>query len=157
MTGETQDDTAPTDARSASELTESAAELRVALSRILRRLRAAHSGMEVTPSQGVVLSRLHRDGPATVAALARAENVRPQSMRVTLAALEERGLVSRRPHPTDQRQVLLSITDTAEQQLTAARSAKEDWLAQAMATELTRADQDALLAAIPLLQRLLEH
>lgn len=157
MTEESQGDTAPTDARSASDLAASAAELRVALSRILRRLRAAHSPMEITPSQGVVLSRLLRDGPATVAALARAENVRPQSMRVTLAALEERGLVSRSPHPTDQRQVLMSITEAAGQRVAAARSAKEDWLAQAMATELTRADQDTLLAAIPLLQRLLEH
>jgi hypothetical protein len=51
----------------------------------------------------------------------------------------------------------MSITDAAGQRVAAARSAKEDWLAQAMATELTRADQDALLAAIPLLQRLLEH
>lgn len=157
MTEEPQDATGPDDARSASELTESAAELRVALSRILRRLRATHSGVDVTPAQGVVLSRLHRDGPATVSALARAEDVRPQSMRITLAGLEERGLVARSPHPTDQRQVLLSITDTAVQQVTAARSAKEDWLAQAMAAELTRADQDVLLAAIPMLRRLLDH
>ncbi|WP_067678301.1 hypothetical protein [Nocardia miyunensis] len=77
-------------------------------------------------------------------------------MRITLAGLEERGMVTRSPHPTDQRQVLLSITPAAGQQLTAARSAKEDWLAQAMAAKLTRADQDTLLTAIPLLQRLLE-
>lgn len=142
--------------RSAAELAASATELRVALARILRRLRSAHSSMEITPSQGVVLNRLVTEGPATVAALARAENVRPQSMRVTLAALEERGMVERNPHPTDQRQVLLSVTAEVEKQLAAARSAKEDWLARSMADKLDRAQQDALLTAIPLLRRLLE-
>jgi len=144
------------DARSASELAASATELRVVVNRILRQLRSAHSALEITPSQSVVLDRLVTDGAATVAALARAENVRPQSMRVTLAALEERGIVERSPHPTDQRQVLLSITAEFQQRLDAVRSVKEDWLARSMADKLNRAEQDALLAAIPLLQRLLE-
>ena len=102
------------------------------------------------------LDRLLTDGPATVAALARAEDVRPQSMRVTLAALEERGMVQRSPHATDQRQVLLSVTPEVEQQLAVVRTAKEDWLARSMADKLSRAEQDSLLAAIPLLRRLLE-
>lgn len=149
-------DAHPGEARSAAELAASATELRVALARILRQLRAAHSTMEITPSQSVVLDRLLTDGPATVAALARAEDVRPQSMRVTLAALEERGMVQRSPHATDQRQVLLSVTPEVEQQLAVVRTAKEDWLARSMADKLSRAEQDSLLAAIPLLRRLLE-
>ncbi|MGF6883046.1 DNA-binding MarR family transcriptional regulator [Nocardia sp. GAS34] len=149
-------DAHPGETRSAVELAVAATELRVTLARILRQLRVAHSTMEITPSQSVVLDRLLTDGPATVAALARAENVRPQSMRVTLAALEERGMVRRSPHPTDQRQVLLSATPEVEQQLAAVRTAKEDWLARSMADKLSRAEQDSLLAAIPLLRRLLE-
>nr|WP_246461022.1 MarR family transcriptional regulator [Nocardia transvalensis] len=121
---------------------------------MLRRLRATHSALEVTPSQAVALSRLLSDGPATVADLARAESVRPQSMRLTVGALEERGLVERMPHPTDQRQVLISPTSEAQRLVAAARAAKEDWLAHAMATKLSRAEQDSLLAAIPLLRRL---
>jgi len=144
------------DARSAGELAEAATELRVTLYRIVRQLRTAQSALEITSSQSVVLDRLVTDGPATVAALARAENVRPQSMRVTLAALEERGMVERSPHPTDQRQVLLSVSAELEQQLAVIRSLKEDWLARSMAAKLGRAEQDALLAAIPLLRRLLE-
>ncbi|MBF6176765.1 MarR family winged helix-turn-helix transcriptional regulator [Nocardia blacklockiae] len=146
----------PADGRTAGELAAAAAELRVTVSRLLRQLRATYSGLEVTPSQSVALSRLLTDGPATVAALARAENVRPQSMRLTVAALAERGLVERAPHPTDQRQVLLRPTAAAERLITAARTAKEDWLAQALAAKLSRAEQDSLLAAIPLLRRLLD-
>ncbi|WP_024806087.1 MarR family winged helix-turn-helix transcriptional regulator [Nocardia sp. BMG51109] len=150
------DDRHPPGDRSANELAAAASDLRVTVSRLLRRLRSTHSGLEVTPSQSVALSRLLSDGPATVAALARAENVRPQSMRLTVAALEEHGLVERAPHPTDQRQVLMTPTAEAQRLITAARAAKEDWLAQAMAAKLSRAEQDSLLAAIPLLRRLLD-
>lgn len=142
--------------RSAADLAGAAADLRVVVGRLLRQLRAARSDVDVTPSQAVVMSRLVTDGPATVAALARAESVRPQSMRLTLAALEERELVTRTPHPTDQRQQLLSLTPAGERLIEAARIAKEDWLAQAIATKLSRTEQDSLLTAIPLLRRLLE-
>ncbi|MGW4247935.1 MarR family winged helix-turn-helix transcriptional regulator [Nocardia sp. NPDC004722] len=133
-----------------------AGELRVVASRLLRQLRAARGGVEMTPSQAVVMSRLGSEGPMSVAELARAERVRPQSMRTTLAALEERGLVSRAAHPTDQRQVLVSLSETGRALLRRAHDAKEDWLATAITTKLTAAEQDSLIAAIPLLSRLVE-
>ena len=56
--------------------------LRVVVGQLVRRLREqAHPGA-VTWSQMSVLGRLERDGPATVTRLARAEGVRPQSMRL---------------------------------------------------------------------------
>ncbi|UFS99070.1 MarR family winged helix-turn-helix transcriptional regulator [Nocardia huaxiensis] len=142
--------------RSAEDLATAATELRVVTSRLLRHLRTARAKMDLTPSQAVALSRIGSDGPCTIAELARAEKVRPQSMRTTLAALEERGLVERSPHPTDQRQVLMSLSAAGEQVLRLAHDAKEDWLAAAMATRLTPAEQDSLLAALPLLGRLAE-
>ncbi|WP_280385149.1 MarR family winged helix-turn-helix transcriptional regulator [Nocardia wallacei] len=144
-------------AEPSAELTTAATDLRVVMNRLLRQMRATHTALDITPSQSVALSRLLTDGPATVAALARAENVRPQSMRPTVAVLEERGLIERTPHPTDQRRVLLSPTAEAERVIAAARHAKEDWLAQAMAAKLSRAEQDSLIAAIPLLRRLLDE
>ncbi|MEC3957581.1 MarR family transcriptional regulator [Nocardia sp. CDC153] len=140
----------------AGEVVLAAAELRVVSSRLLRHLRSARAGIEVTPSQAVVLSRLGSEGALSVADLARAERVRPQSMRTTLAALEERGLVSRAAHPTDQRQVLMSLTAEGRRLLRAAHDAKEDWLAEAIRTKLSPAEQDSLIAAIPLLARLVE-
>ncbi|WP_328290581.1 MarR family winged helix-turn-helix transcriptional regulator [Nocardia aurantiaca] len=143
-------------ARSTAEVTAAASELRIAASRLLRQLRSARAGIEMTPSQAVALSRLGHDGPMSVAGLARAERVRPQSMRTTLAALEERGLVTRAPHPTDHRQLLMSLSDEGRRLLRLAHDAKEDWLATAIATKLSPGEQDSLIAAIPLLARLTE-
>ncbi|WP_433561488.1 MarR family winged helix-turn-helix transcriptional regulator [Nocardia sp. CA-151230] len=142
--------------RSTAEVAAAASELRVAASRLLRQLRTARAGIEMTPSQAVALSRLGHEGPMSVADLARAERVRPQSMRTTLAVLEERGLVVRAPHPTDQRQVLLSLSEAGQRLLRLAHDAKEDWLATAITTKLSPGEQDSLIAAIPLLARLTE-
>ncbi|MFE5288690.1 MarR family winged helix-turn-helix transcriptional regulator [Nocardia sp. NPDC056611] len=139
-----------------ADVTAAASELRVVASRLLRHLRSARAGFEMTPSQAVALSRLGQEGPLSVADLARAERVRPQSMRTTLAALEDRGLVTRTPHPTDQRQILLSLSAEGERLLRLAHHAKEDWLATAITTKLSPAEQDSLIAAIPLLARLVE-
>ncbi|GAB2534146.1 MarR family transcriptional regulator [Nocardia heshunensis] len=144
------------ESRATAEVAAAAGELRVVASRLLRQLRAARGAIEMTPSQAVVLSRLGTEGPMSVADLARAERVRPQSMRTTLTALEERGLVSRAPHPTDQRQVLRSLSETGRALLRRAHDAKEDWLATAIVTKLSAAEQDSLIAAIPLLSRLVE-
>ncbi|HEY0780561.1 MAG TPA: MarR family transcriptional regulator [Gemmatirosa sp.] len=58
----------------------------------------------------VVILRLERDGPASVAELARAEGVRPQSMGATVAVLEAAGLVDGTPDPTGGRRTVLSLT-----------------------------------------------
>src|SRR3984885_16308674 len=68
-----------------------AGELRVVIGKLVRRAREqAHAG-DFTNAQKSVLLRLERDGPATVSMLARAEGVRPQSMRITVGALEAAG------------------------------------------------------------------
>src|SRR5579864_416372 len=77
---------------------------------LVRRLRAAGSSQELSWPESLVIARLARDGPATTADLARAEYMKPQSMGTTIAALEEMGLVERRPHPTDGRQVHIHLT-----------------------------------------------
>jgi DNA-binding MarR family transcriptional regulator len=137
-------------ARTADELTTLVAQLG-------RRLRAASAEAELTPSQQSVMGRLGRQGPATTAALARSELVRPQSLRMTLAALEERGLVARAPHPTDGRQVVFSLTAEGADLLGSGRAARRGWLAEAIDTRLTAQEHRALAAALPLLHRLVEH
>jgi DNA-binding MarR family transcriptional regulator len=133
------------------DLTRSASELRIVLGQLIRRLRAEHS---FSLSQGVVLARLDREGPQTTSALATAERLRPQSMAQTVAELQVAGLVSRRPHPIDRRQVLIELTDEGRRTLAADRRRREGWLAQAMAEELTPDEQETLIRAVPLLRRL---
>ncbi|APR34866.1 MarR family transcriptional regulator [Paraburkholderia sp. SOS3] len=136
------------------ELAALAGELRISLGKLIRRLRdQAHPG-DFTSAQKSVLLRLDRDGAATVSALARAESVRPQSMRVTVAGLEAMGAVRGESDPADGRQTLISLTPRFRKQLKASRAAKEDWLVRALQAQLSAREQGELMAAIKLLQRL---
>ncbi len=126
----------------------------MALGRIVRRLRQGHAAGEVTLSEVSVLSRLDRDGPATPGALADDERVRPQAMGATLACLEQRQLVGRRPHPDDGRRVVMSVTAAGRQILLDRRSANTQRVTRALAEGFSPAEQRRLFAAIPLLERL---
>ena len=70
-------------------------------------------GEQEAEPESAVIARLAKHGPATAAELARAEGMRPQSMGTTIAALEEMGLVERKPHPTDGRQMNIELTAKA--------------------------------------------
>jgi DNA-binding MarR family transcriptional regulator len=129
-------------------------ELRVVVGRLKRRLRATYATTELTPSQASVLSRLDHDGDASVTDLASAERVRHQSMATTVAALEERGLVTRRPDPDDGRRHVLSLSETGRKYLDDRRRAGEEWLTQALEAHLTEAEHHTVIEAMALLERL---
>lgn len=131
-----------------------AGELRIAVGKLIRRLREQAQTEDFTSSHKSVLLRLERDGPATVSALARAESVRPQSMRITVAALASRKAVTGKPDPTDGRQTLIELTPGFRKKLAAVRAAKDDWLTRAVQTRLSPQEQRELAAAVRLLQRL---
>ncbi|MFF4215520.1 MarR family winged helix-turn-helix transcriptional regulator [Streptomyces nondiastaticus] len=134
-----------------------AADLAATVSQLMRRLRVASPQGALTPSQRTVLGRLSNGGPATTAELARAELVRPQSMRVIVAKLEELELVARTPHPTDGRQVLFSLTEYGVEAVASVRHSKHAWLADAIAHRLSPEEQRTLAEATRLLQRLVEE
>jgi len=133
-----------------------AGELRISVGKLMRRMREQIHPNDLTSSQKSVLLRLDRDGPATVSALARAESVRPQSMRVTVATLETLGAVSGEPDPSDGRQTLIALTPGFRKVLQANRAAKDDWLFRALHAQLSEREQAELAAAVKLLQRLAE-
>lgn len=138
------------------ELAALAGDLRVTLSKLKRRLREqAHAG-DITNAQKSVLLRLERDGPATVSTLARAESVRPQSMRVTVAALEAAGMVKGTPDPDDGRQTIISLAPAFVKLVKNGRATHEDWLFRAIKTQLSAREQDQLAAAVKLLAKLAE-
>ncbi|MFD3418213.1 MarR family winged helix-turn-helix transcriptional regulator [Streptomyces decoyicus] len=128
--------------------------LQVSLGLFVRRLRQPVQG-ELTLPEVSVLSRLERAGSATTSDLARAEQITPQAMGMTLAGLEERGLVERRPDPADGRRVAMSMTKAGQRALRDRRSARAEQLAEALvAGGFTRAELEALMAAAPLIERL---
>jgi DNA-binding MarR family transcriptional regulator len=130
-----------------------AAELRVVLGRLMRRLRAEHS---FSMPQGAVLGRLDREGPQSVSDLAQSERVRPQSMAQTVGDLEADGLVERRPDPADRRRALVELTEQGRITLAADRLRREGWLALAIENELSPDEQALLSDAVELVRRLAE-
>ncbi len=125
------------------------------IGRLVRHMRAAAAQHELSLTEIAVLGRLGRHGPATTAELARAEGMRPQSMSAAVAALEERGLVERKPHPTDGRQVNIALTGKGAAVRTSANDLKRAWLAQATAG-LDDEERQALARTGDILKRLLE-
>jgi DNA-binding MarR family transcriptional regulator len=132
-----------------------AGELRVLIGTLKRRLREQSHLGDLTWSQISVLSRLEREGPATVTSLARAEGMRPQSMGANVSVLEAAGLVSGAPDPADGRQTILSLTAACREWVDAGRAAREDWLFRAIRANLAPEEQEELAGAVKLLKRLI--
>ena len=103
-------------------------DLRLAVMRLSRRLRNQRVNTEVTLTHLAALSTLKRHGPMSPGELAGHERVQPPSMTRVVVALEGMGLVTRTPHPTDGRQVVIDLTDAAEELLSAEARAREAWL-----------------------------
>ena len=131
-----------------------ASELQASLGLLVRRLRQPTRG-ELTLPEVSALSRLERAGSATTSDLARAEQITPQAMGMTLAGLEERGLVERCRDSADGRRVVMSATQDGKQALRDRRSARAEQLAKALADGgFSRAELMTLMAAAPLIERL---
>ena len=96
-------------------------------------------------------------GPATASALARLEQISPQSVGATLGALEAKGLVERRADPGDGRRAVLSVTEAGRSLLRDKRNARTEQLAKALSTGFTPAELQTLAAASPLLERLAQN
>jgi DNA-binding MarR family transcriptional regulator len=130
-------------------------DLMQALGLLIRRTRNESYAGELSMTEAVVMSRLANDGPATTAALARAEKMKPQSMGTTINALEEMGIVRRTPHATDGRQMLIELTPKGVELRKKNREAKQMWLSEAIA-ELDANERETLFKATSIMKRLAE-
>jgi DNA-binding MarR family transcriptional regulator len=122
---------------------------------LVRRVRAVSASDDLSWTEAAVMARLATDGPATTADLARAESVKPQSMGTTIAALEGMGIVKRKPHPTDGRQVNIELTAKGAALRKSAKDARWAWLAHAIA-QLDEQERETLFAAGEIIKRLAE-
>jgi DNA-binding MarR family transcriptional regulator len=126
-----------------------------AIGLLVRRVRAAAAGHELSLTEAAVMARLDKEGPATTADLARAEGMKPQSMGTTIAVLEEMGIVERKAHLTDGRQVNIALTAKGAAVRKSSGEAKRTWLAQAIA-QLDEEERETLFAAGEIIKRLAE-
>jgi DNA-binding MarR family transcriptional regulator len=129
----------------------------VSIGLFLHQLRQTPAQDELTMPEVSALVRLERGGPATSAALARLEQISPQGMGTTLAGLEARGFVKRRPDPDDGRRVLMSVTNTGSKVLWNKRNARTEQLGKVLSAEFTRSELKQLMAAAPLIERLAQR
>ncbi|MEV0409034.1 MarR family transcriptional regulator [Actinoallomurus sp. NPDC050550] len=123
---------------------------------LVRRVRQVQVDDELSLHENSALKRLNRAGPATPSALARLEQITPQSMGRTVAGLEARGLIERRPDAQDGRRVVLSLTEAGRQALLTRRNTRIETIAAALSSDFTGPEQEQLMAAARLIERLAE-
>ena len=138
------------------EVEEVAAALYLSVGLFKRRLRQLSAPGELSLPESAALRKLERGGPATVTALAKAEQISAQSMGATLGTLEARGMVKRQSDPADGRRAVMSVTESGLSALSDKRNARIAPLTQALAAGFTPEEMGQLMAAAPLIERLAE-
>ena len=128
-------------------------DLRLAVMRFSRRLRNQRVDTSVTLTHLAALSTLKRHGPMSPGELAAHERVQPPSMTRVVVALDGMGLVTRTPHPTDGRQVVIELTAAAETLLTEEARAREAWLSGRL-QDLTPEERSVLREAAVIMDKL---
>lgn len=128
-------------------------DLRLSVMRFSRRLRTQRVDTSVTLTHLAALSTLKRHGPMSPGELAAHERVQPPSMTRVVVALEGMGLVTRTPHPTDGRQVVIDLTPAAEALLGDEARAREAWLAERL-QQLSREEREVLREASVIMEKL---
>src|SRR5215210_3624809 len=133
---------------------ELASRLRLAVTRLSRRLRTALPG-QLSPSQLATLSTVERLGPLTLGELSAAERVKPPTMTKIVACLEEQGLVSRTVDQSDRRVARVEATASGLTFLDDSRQQKDAYLAQRL-RNVSDEDRMVLEQAAEVLERILD-
>ena len=128
-------------------------DLRVAILRLSRRMRAERAGEDVPDGQLSVLFVLWKEGAQTLSSLAEHERVTPPSMNRTVNSLVDAGLVTRDSSPDDGRKVLIQPTEAGLEIARETKRRRVAWFARQLAT-LTPAQRATIDAATPILREL---
>lgn len=129
-------------------------DLLLAAARALRRRTAeALAGWDVSPGQARalrVIAAAEPDAPLRLSALAERLRIVPRSTTEVVDALEHRGLVSRRPDPSDRRAMYVVLTEEGTRLLALIEKARDQAADEqfAVLTTSERAQLDTLLARL---------
>jgi DNA-binding MarR family transcriptional regulator len=135
--------------------TELAARLRLAVTRLSRKLRQQVGG-GWTSSQMSALATVERLGTPTLGELAASEQVRPPSMTRIVVGLEGAGLVTRRVDAEDRRVARVMLSAEGRRVLQRSRSLRTAFLARRLG-RLSESERRALGEVVALLERLVEE
>jgi len=130
--------------------------LRLAVTRLARRLRQQSDDIGASPTQLSALATIERLGPMTLGDLAAAERVQPPTITAAVGRLESQGLVVRRPDAEDRRIVRVEATTAGRKLLVRNRSRKTAYLAKRLHA-LSPAERATLAEATSILDRLFER
>ena len=128
-------------------------ELRSAIARIARRLRAENADDQLGSTQLTVVMLLAREGPHTLSALSDFVRVTPPSMNQTVNSLESLGFVQREPDPNDGRKVLVVATKAGLAYANETSRRRHEWLSMQL-EGISDADRRALIKATGILRRI---
>lgn len=133
-----------------------AVELAEALRESIGRLvRATNSRADtLAQAHAATLGLLDRDGAMTIADLARSRGVKHQGQSRTVGELERRGYVSRTTSADDGRISVIAITAAGTGVILADRRSRSEWLASAIAADLSAEDLQVLARVPDLLTRI---
>ncbi len=89
----------------------------------------------------------------TPGALAAKERVQPPSMTRVIASLTDLDLVERNPHPTDGRQIIVSLSHAGRALIADEASAREAWMTEQLST-LTEEQLVVLTRAVAIMKQI---
>ncbi|WP_213816435.1 MarR family winged helix-turn-helix transcriptional regulator [Glaciihabitans sp. dw_435] len=128
-------------------------DLRLAVQRLARRLRAQRAGADITDGQYAVLSVLARHDGLGLGELSEHERVTASSMNRTVNALVEAGYATRTGSDDDGRKVVLRLSDEGRAVVEETRRRRGEWFSVRLA-ELSDGDREKLRLASSILQSL---
>ncbi|RMI33360.1 MarR family winged helix-turn-helix transcriptional regulator [Nocardia stercoris] len=132
--------------RTAAELAQ-AAEVNLAIGRMIRQLRRSTEIGAVGPASVAALTTLLRRGPMRLGDLAHHEGVSAPTMSRMVSAMDKQGYLERIADPQDGRAQLLVPTESARSLVTGITSVRAQRLADALA-ELPSDEREVLVAAL---------
>lgn len=95
------------------------------------------NALGVGASDATAMSQLRAAGPLNAREIATRTGLTPSTVTALLGRLEVAGLAQRSPHPTDRRQIVVSLTEEGNAQL----DQSERWLADVLAHMDGRSDE----------------
>lgn len=129
--------------------------LRLALSRLGRRLRGSRAQSALTPTQWSLLSTVARRGRVGLSELARLEGIDAPALSRAVARLEQQGVARRRRDSDDRRAATVEATAAGRRLLSRVRADRDDVLRAGLAA-LGDDERRLLYAALPALETLAE-
>ncbi|MEV6320968.1 MarR family transcriptional regulator [Nocardia sp. NPDC051787] len=136
-----------------SDLRVLAGELSLAVVRLTRHLRGRRADSQISLTQLSALATLAREGAMTPGALAAKERVQPPSMTRVIASLTDLDLVERNPHPTDGRQIIVSLSPSGRALIADETSAREAWMTEQLSA-LTEDQLVVLSRAVAIMKQI---